>query len=89
MKEVALYVQDQITKGNWSVNLGIRGDLYNGLVIARQSRASPWGCLQYQEDRTRFFAFPMRRTLESPFNENLIVSSTGCQSAVLSTLSLA
>src|ERR1700694_1036953 len=26
VKEAALYVQDQITKGNWSVNLGIRGD---------------------------------------------------------------
>src|SRR6202163_975691 len=37
VKEAALYVQDQITKGNWSANLGIRGDLYNGLVIARQA----------------------------------------------------
>ncbi|HEY6769060.1 MAG TPA: TonB-dependent receptor, partial [Candidatus Sulfotelmatobacter sp.] len=37
VKEAALYIQDQITKGNWSANLGIRGDLYNGLVIARQA----------------------------------------------------
>src|SRR3984893_11507237 len=31
VKELALYSQDTITKNNWSFNLGIRGDLYNGL----------------------------------------------------------
>lgn len=28
--ELALYAQDSITKGNWALNLGIRGDFYNG-----------------------------------------------------------
>src|SRR5450755_1833554 len=37
IKEFALYVQDTITKGNWSFNLGIRGDLYNGLSTASQA----------------------------------------------------
>ena len=37
IKELALYVQDQIKAGNWLFNLGIRGDLYNGLAIARQA----------------------------------------------------
>ena len=37
VKELALYVQDQIKAGNWLFNLGIRGDLYNGLTIARQA----------------------------------------------------
>jgi hypothetical protein len=32
-----MYVQDTITKGNWSFNLGIRGDFYNGLTVARQA----------------------------------------------------
>ena len=27
-----MYVEDTITKGNWNFNLGIRGDLYNGLT---------------------------------------------------------
>ncbi|MGA2845277.1 MAG: hypothetical protein ABSF68_07640, partial [Candidatus Acidiferrales bacterium] len=37
VKELALYVQDTITWKNWSFNLGIRGDLYNGLTTARQA----------------------------------------------------
>ena len=37
VKELALYIQDAITVGKWSVNLGIRGDVYNGLTIARQA----------------------------------------------------
>ena len=32
VKELALYLQDSITKGDWSFNLGMRGDVYNGLT---------------------------------------------------------
>src|SRR5258708_10468152 len=35
-KEIWLYVQDTISKGNWSFNLGIRGDLYRGLSSTSQ-----------------------------------------------------
>jgi Carboxypeptidase regulatory-like domain len=85
IKELALYVQDTITKGRWSFNLGIRGDLYNGLTIAHQ--AEPRVGVAYNIKRTNtVFRASYARTLETPFNENLIVSSTGCQSAVLSTL---
>src|ERR1700730_860344 len=35
IKEVALYIQDTITKGNWSFNLGVRGDLYRGIGTSR------------------------------------------------------
>ena len=85
VKEAALYVQDQITKGNWSVNLGIRGDLYNGLVIARQAEPRLGVAYNIKKSNT-VLRVSYGRSLESPFNENLIVSSTGCQSAVLSTL---
>ena len=34
VKELALYIEDQIKAGNWNFNLGIRGDLYNGLTGA-------------------------------------------------------
>ena len=37
VKEAALYIQDSITAGNWLFNVGIRGDIYNGLTIARQA----------------------------------------------------
>ena len=85
VKELALYIQDTITKGNWSANLGIRGDLYNGLTVARQ--AEPRLGVAYNIKRTNtVLRASYARTLETPFNENLILSSTGCQSAVISAL---
>jgi Carboxypeptidase regulatory-like domain len=85
VKELALYVQDTISKGNWSVNLGVRGDLYNGLTVAHQ--AEPRVGAAYNIKRTNtVLRVSYARTLESPFNENLILSSTGCQSPVISAL---
>src|ERR1700678_1969497 len=87
IKELALYVRDNITKGNWSLNLGIRGDLYNGITIARQ--AEPRVGIAYNVKPTNtILRISYARTLESPFNENLILSSTGCSNAVLSPLLL-
>ena len=89
VKELALYIRDVITAGNWSLNLGIRGDLYNGLSIARQ--AEPRLGISYNVKKTNtILRVSYARTLESPFNENLILSSTGCGSgnAVLSPLLL-
>src|SRR5919197_456594 len=37
IKQLALYIQDAIRKGNWSLNLGVRGVLYNGIVVARDA----------------------------------------------------
>ena len=37
VKELALYVQDSITFHNWAFNLGIRGDIYNGISISAPS----------------------------------------------------
>ena len=37
VKELAMYVQDSINLHNWNFNVGIRGDLYNGLSIASQA----------------------------------------------------
>ena len=85
VKELALYVRDVITTGNWSLNLGIRGDLYNGLSIARQ--AEPRLGISYNVKRTNtILRVSYARTLESPFNENLILSSIGCGNAVMSPL---
>ena len=82
VKELALYVRDVITAGNWSLNLGLRGDLYNGLSIARQ--AEPRLGIAYNVKKTNtILRVSYARTLESPFNENLILSSTGCSNPVL------
>jgi Carboxypeptidase regulatory-like domain len=85
VKELALYIQDAITKGNWALNLGLRGDYYNGLVTARQTE--PRVGLAYNIKRSNtVLRVSYARSLETPFNENLILSSTGCQSAVISAL---
>jgi hypothetical protein len=85
VKELALYVEDQIKTGNWLFNLGIRGDLYNGLAIQRQ--AEPRVGLAYNFKRTNtVLRASYARTLESPFNENLVLSSRGCDNPVLSPL---
>ena len=87
VKELALYIQDQITKGNWSLNLGIRGDLYNGITSARQ--AEPRLGVAYNIKKTNtILRVSYARTLESPFNENLILSSIGCANPVLNPLLL-
>ena len=87
VKELALYVRDNITKGNWSLNLGLRGDFYNGLSVARQ--AEPRLGVAYNVKKTNtILRVSYARTLESPFNENLILSSIGCENAVLSPLLL-
>ncbi|MGA7685628.1 MAG: TonB-dependent receptor [Terriglobales bacterium] len=87
VKELALYVRDVITTGNWSFNLGLRGDLYNGISIARQ--AEPRLGISYKVKQTNtILRVSYARTLESPFNENLVLSSTGCSNAVLAPLLL-
>jgi hypothetical protein len=87
VKELALYLEDSITKGNWSFNLGIRGDLYNGLSVARQ--AEPRVGIAYHVKKTNtILRVSYARTLESPFNENLILSSLGCANPVLDPLLL-
>jgi hypothetical protein len=87
VKELALYVRDVITKGKWSLNLGLRGDLYNGLTVARQ--AEPRVGVAYDIKKTNtILRASYARTLESPFNENLILSSIGCGNAVVAPLLL-
>lgn len=85
IKELALYVQDTITEGSWSFNLGIRGDLYNGFASARQ--AEPRVGIAYNiKPSSTVLRVSYARTLETPFNENLVIASTGCQSQVLAAI---
>jgi Carboxypeptidase regulatory-like domain/TonB-dependent Receptor Plug Domain len=85
VKELAMYVEDQIKTGNWLFNVGIRGDLYNGLAVARQ--AEPRVGIAYSlKPTSTVLRVSYARTLETPFNENLVLSSTGCANEVLAPL---
>lgn len=85
VKELALYVQDTITTGNWNFNVGIRGDLYNGLAIAHQAEPRLGVAYNIKQSNT-VLRVSYARTLETPFNENLVLSSIGCNSDVLAPL---
>jgi len=76
VKEVGLYLQDTITKGNWSFNLGIRGDIYRGISNNAQ-QAEPRAGIAYNVKRTNsVLRISYARVMETPFNENLILAST-------------
>ncbi len=85
VKELSVYVQDVITKGSWSFNLGVRGDMYRGLSSANQ--AEPRLGIAYKtKPSNTVLRISYARTLETPFNENLIIATTGCDSAVIAAL---
>jgi hypothetical protein len=85
VKELALFAQDTISAGNWSFGLGMRGDVYNGL--SKASQIEPRVGIAYNIKRSStVLRVSYARTLETPFNENLILSSTGCENPVLSPL---
>jgi len=85
IKLLSLYVQDAITKGNWSFNVGVRGDIYNGLTS--HNEAEPRLGVAYNIKKTNtVLRASYARILETPFNENLVLSSTGCADPVLNPL---
>lgn len=85
VKELSLYLQDTITKGNWSLSLGIRGDLYNGLATHREAEPRLGVSYNFKKTNTVFRA-SYARILETPFNENLVLSATGCNFGVIAAL---
>ncbi len=88
VKQIALYVQDSITKGNWAFNLGVRGDVYNGLSVARQAEPR-LGVAYHIKPLNTILRVSYARTMETPFNENLVLSSGGCNDPVVNALQAA
>ena len=85
IKELSLYVQDMITYGNWGFNLGLRGDVYNG--FSSHGEAEPRAGISYNIRKTNtVLRVSYARVLETPFNENLVLSATGCNSPVIAAI---
>ena len=77
IKEIGMFVEDTITEGSWSFNLGLREDIYRG--ISQATQAEPRLGIAYNIKPTNtVLRVSYARTMESPFNENLIIASTGC-----------
>ena len=78
VNQEAIYAQDNITLGKLSVNLGVRGEHYAGLSEA--SSLDPRAGLAYHIVRSNtILRFGYAHTLETPYNENLLLSSAAGQ----------
>ncbi len=76
IKELGLFLQDTITKGSWSFNIGIRGDLYRGLSVTT-NQAEPRAGIAYNIKKTNtVLRISYARVMETPFNENLVLATT-------------
>jgi hypothetical protein len=85
IKQMALFAQDTYTRKNWTFNLGLRGETYNG--ITKASSVQPRLGIAYNIKPTNsVLRISYARTMETPFNENLVLSSTGCSDAVIDAI---
>jgi hypothetical protein len=85
IKQLALYFQDSITKGGWAFNLGLRGDLYRGIV--HDSQLEPRLGIAYNIKKTStVMRVAYSRIQATPYNENLILSSLGSQNPTINAV---
>ncbi len=74
IKGYAVYIQDSVTLGNLNLQLGLRGDFYRGLVAG--DNLEPRLGLSYNFKKTNtVFRMSYSKFYETPYNENLLVSS--------------
>jgi hypothetical protein len=82
VKELGLYAQDSINLGNWAFNLGMRFDLYRGIVHDWQPEPRVGAAYNIKKTNSVLRA-SYSRVLETPFNENLILASLGASNPVI------
>jgi hypothetical protein len=75
VNQQAVYAQDQITWRNWTFNLGLRFDNYDG--ISTDNLFQPRAAVSYLIKSTNtVLKASFTRSLETPYNENLVLSSS-------------
>src|ERR1700687_4960783 len=82
VKELELYAPDTISKGNWAFNLGVRFDLYRGIVHDWQPEPRVGVAYNFKKTNS-VLRVSYSRVLETPFNENLILASLGAVNPVV------
>jgi hypothetical protein len=85
IREESLYLQDTINKNNWTFNLGVRGDFYHGITTAQQGEPR-LGIAYRVKSTSTVLRVSYARTMETPFNENLVLASLGCLDPVINAL---
>jgi Carboxypeptidase regulatory-like domain/TonB-dependent Receptor Plug Domain len=82
IREFAFYIQDAINIQNWTFNLGLRIDQYDG--ISSNWQPEPRLGIAYNiKPSNTVLRISYARTMESPFNENLVLASLGCTNPVI------
>jgi hypothetical protein len=82
IREFAFYIQDTINITNWTFNLGLRIDQYDG--ISSNWQPEPRLGIAYNiKPSNTVLRISYARTMESPFNENLVLASLGCTNPVV------
>ena len=82
IRETALYLEDVMNLKNWTVRIGLRGDIYRGITQAQE--VEPRAGISYHVKQTgTVFQVSYARTMETPFNENLVLASVGCNDPVV------
>ncbi len=82
IREFAFYIQDAINIRNWTFNVGLRIDQYDG--ISSNWQPEPRLGIAYNiKPSNTVLRISYARTMESPFNENLVLASLGCTSPVI------
>jgi hypothetical protein len=85
INQLALFGQDSITLGNLTLNVGLRFDHYDGLTAG--DAVQPRGSFSYLFKRTHtVIRGGYSHTLETPTNENLVVSSSTGSGGLASNL---
>jgi hypothetical protein len=85
IRETSLFIQDTISLHNWTLNVGLREDIYRGLTSS--SQIEPRLGISYNVKPTHtVLRVSYARSLETPFNENLVLASSGCNDPVVNAI---
>jgi hypothetical protein len=87
IREFAFYIQDTINIHSWTFNLGLRIDQYDGISKAWQPEPRLGIAYNIKPSNT-VLRVSYARTMESPFNENLVLASLGCTNPVIQAFQL-
>jgi Carboxypeptidase regulatory-like domain len=88
VNEYAGYIQDLITLGRLTLNPGLRIDHYDGVGIVSDTQAQPRIGISYLIGPTKtVLRAGYARTMETPYNENLLVATSENASALIAAFS--
>jgi hypothetical protein len=88
VNEYAAYIQDAVSAGGLTLNPGLRVDRYDGVGTIRDTQVEPRLGLSYllKPSHTVFHA-GFARTMETPYNENLLVATSDKASPLIAAFS--